>query len=434
MLKTVIPALLAAALTACGGGGSNGAPGINTISTAPTTPQIIQIGEIATTLSMVPSMVTARLDQSGSQFVVVAGWYIGGADAPPVKIYKINSDQSVVDVTVSVLGKEFAWSARQALIADFNGDGIDDIFFAGLTDVPPRPDNPSTAFISRPGQSHQQVSVPGLGWAHNATVVDFDLDGDLDVISNEGRVWANDGRGNFSNVTDAGFALGPVAAHSGGSGICAGDLLNNGTKQIVVTDGSGIIDNFILEYVNGRWIERAVLPTPILDRFNTNIMEEYSHDVSCIVGDFDGDGRQDIMIVSADNGPDTRTGVKPAGSVVQIYQNLGNMNFADVTAYTGIPYQSIHSSYSPMLIDFNHDGKLDIYLNNSSVSTTSANQIWINKGNFTFSQVRSADINAISVQALMLPIAINDNWNILFLDSSYRKIIVKLIATAWRIV
>lgn len=429
MFRSVIPAalMLAAALTGCGGGGGGSAdPSAQTAAAAVV--KTFNLGATALQTIFVPSLVQAKLDATDAQYVIMSGWHVGSLAAPPVKIYRVPSSGDPVDATVAILGSEFSWSVEHALVADFNGDGIDDIFFGGFTDAPGTSNNASTAFMSRAGQSHLQVTVSGLSWSHGIIAVDFDRDGDLDVLNASGRAWINDGQGNFTFVSYNDFP--------GGSGVCSGDFENNGHVQIVLTDSyDGLIDNYIVEYntVTQTWTKRYTLPTPVLDRYNTSLIDEYSHDVSCVVGDLDSDGKKDIVIISANNSPQVLAGTQPHGTQVQIYRNLGNMTFEDATATDGIPYQTIHSSYTPRLIDFNGDGRLDLWLMNADWQGVSANQVWLNQGNLAFKQARVADINALSTTAIMLPLLQNGRWNIVYANTSYTDVTVKLIATQWSI-
>jgi len=87
------------------------------------------------------------------------------------------------------------------------------------------------------------------------------------------------------------------------------------------------------------------------------------------VGDFNNDGLQDLFFTGnhVDN---------------QLYLNEGNLKFNDVTEAAKVASSGFWSS-GVSVVDINTDGKLDIYVNNTTHrdSTARINQLYINQGN-----------------------------------------------------
>jgi len=93
------------------------------------------------------------------------------------------------------------------------------------------------------------------------------------------------------------------------------------------------------------------------------------------VGDYDGDGRPDIFVVS-----------KTEQS--RLFRNLGGWKFADVTAQAGInePGKPGAWTQGAAFADVNNDGKLDLYL----CRFGAPNQLFMNQGNGTFKEEAAA--------------------------------------------
>ena len=430
-MRILVILALAMALTGCGGGGgSAGSSNTNSPVLAATL-----VTSTPTTVSIVPSLVAGKFDNQGNSFVVMSGWYVGSLAGPPVKIVKIDANGTATDATVTVLGSEYSISVAHPVVADFNNDGIDDIFFLGFTDSPGTGSNPSAVFLSRAGQSHQKIELGYQVWAHSNIAVDLNNDGYLDVIDAMGQAYVNNNGTGFTyqGINDAGVL---------GSGICAGDFTNSGTQSLVVTDGWLTQQDTTIVSVNPDFTTTllATLPMPFFVRNNSAwdgaIANEYSHDVSCITGDVNNDGRVDILMVSADNRPNTGRGF-----VVQVYLNQGNLQFVESTDSIG--YQSLHSSYTPRFFDFNNDGKLDIWLMNRDWSGTSANQAWINSGSASWTQSKATEIeNVLSKftndrgadyreRGIMIPVKVGSAWNVVYTTQIFNKIFLGYSATQW---
>ena len=447
MWKLVIPAL-AVALTGCGGGGGGSAN-----NGMPATSILVAAGTISTPSAFVPSLAAGKFDSTGDQYVVVSGWLANSSPASTVKIYRLSGTGSrpqwgtgtITDATADVLGSEFAWSVNYPQVADFNRDGIDDIFFPGFTDGPNlSQNNASVVFLSKVGQSHKRVDLAGLTWNHGTTVLDANQDGWLDVINSNGEMWINTQADGFTYRAKDTFLT--IKHPLAGAGVCAGDLDGSGATQVVLTDQTGLQASQLMYKLNARMepIYQGTLPVPYFDKNNTNATVNRSHDVSCQIVDVNGDGRQDVVVISYlhDN---TVTRTIGAQSMVQIYYNLGGYVFSDATDVSMSGYnQGAVASYTPKVVDFNGDGHADIWLMNTN-RAESGNQVWLNDGTGKFKQSRKQDFNTLTSQhavlnsvesdtsGIMLPVQINDKWNFIIATVSDIKqtVYVAYARTQW---
>jgi hypothetical protein len=418
-MKILIPFLLVIVLTACGGGGGGGGGS----SPSPNSAQM-SLGTVNTDTNygFVPSIAEGSFTADGAKYVVVAGWYSGSSNtrnpSPEVKVFKVNADTSVTDATTAILGGAVTASVNFPLVADFNGDGIDDIALMGFTDSPALDFNPSYIYLSNPGHAHQLATLPGQTWNHSVVAGDLDADGDIDIINSLGQIWINDGSGNFAFQDHTVTSAPPYWMH--GSGVCLGDFNNSGRPQVVITDLmldgqlGPVIDNSIFELnsnllpVNGH-----NLPAPYYDPTGTG--NEISHDVSCVTSDLNNDGKLDIVIISASNALAVRQGLAPHEHVMQVYLNQGNFVFADATT-SSYQVQTL-SSYIPHIVDYNGDGNKDIWLASADNQTLEPNLLWMNNGNAAFTrsnvptQVRNKFSSIVSNNlGIMYPIKLNNEW------------------------
>jgi hypothetical protein len=91
------------------------------------------------------------------------------------------------------------------------------------------------------------------------------------------------------------------------------------------------------------------------------------------IGDFDGDGRPDIFVVSK-TGPN------------HLFRNLGGFRFEDVTEHAGVAGPAGPWKQGAAFADVNNDGLLDIYV----CRFNAPNLLYINQGNGTFKEMAHA--------------------------------------------
>ena len=103
------------------------------------------------------------------------------------------------------------------------------------------------------------------------------------------------------------------------------------------------------------------------------------------IGDYDGDGRPDIFVVSKTEG-------------CRLFRNLGGYKFEDVTEKAGVGATPGVWNEGATFVDINNSGRLDIYV----CRTGAPNLLYINQGDGTFKEMAHAyglDVNDASVMA-----------------------------------
>ncbi len=221
---------------------------------------------------------------------------------------------------------------------------------------------------------HGSNDIGGNGLA-GAAWFDYDKDGDLDAFITNGLqrdngLFRNNGDGSFTNVAQqAGVTNG-----LGNAAVIAADFDNDGDSDLFLTGEQG--------RGNG-WTQQPV-------KMYRNMGNGSFQDVTAQSGitgpaahrtasaaDIDNDGLLDLVIAG-----NTMSAIEPN----RVYQNLGGMNFQDITATAGL--DRLQSSCASMFSDYDNDGDQDFF----TVGCTTAIplNLFRNNGQGSFTDVTQA--------------------------------------------
>jgi hypothetical protein len=278
-------------------------------------------------------------------------------------LYHNNGDGTFTDVTDKAGVGDIGWGMGVA-IGDYNNDGWDDIYVTCLGPNHLLRNNGNGAFTD----VTQKAGVGDPRWSTGAAFVDYDNDGKLDLfVSNYVDFDVNNlpefGKGRTCQFKGVPVQCGPRGLKG------AGDTLyhNNGDGTFTdVSKKAGVSD------------------------------ADGYYGLGVICSDFDEDGLVDIFVAN-DSTPNF------------LYHNNGDGTFKDVGFSSGTALNENGSEQGSMgvtLGDYNHDGRLDLFITNFD---DDYNTLYHNDGKGSFTDVSYA----AKVAAVSLPYV---GWGTWFFD------------------
>ena len=291
----------------------------------------------------------------------------------------------------------------QNLIADFNDDGVLDIYVAD-TGFFTRQGFRDSYFLSQPDgtwleSSETHISIPKhVVFNHGAATGDIDGDGDMDVVytnlSNENlHCLMNDGKG-YMKVKTCGKvrAFGLELADMDGDGDL--DLLHGSQED----DGGRNYSHTGVSFNNGRGKFSY-------GSIKLEFIQEYYGIPEISAWDLDDDGDRDIVI--------SRVGDWYKGAAIEILENLGNKKFnstlyevVKVPAGVVLPDTegNEYNAYVQGLrfIDVDRDGDEDVVLFNNGNPKLPEGSYLKNNGGMNFAYVKGG-MKVVSENSFKLP-------------------------------
>ncbi len=243
----------------------------------------------------------------------------------PNQMYRNNGDGTFAELAASARVDDRAWGASSAW-ADIDNDGYLDLYVANYVDF--AWDNHK--YCGDPRRNLRAYCHPDV----------FNAQAD--------RLYRNNGDGTFTGI---GQAAGIADTLDGkGLGVVFGDANDDGLIDIYVANDS--TRNFLYINVDGRsFVEDGLLAGV---SFSSDGQAEAGMGTDW--GDYDGDGRLDIVVTNLD--VETNS----------LYRNLGDGMFDNATFASGIGEPSLRQvGFGVNWMDIDNDGDLDLFVANGHI-------------------------------------------------------------------
>lgn len=297
-------------------------------------------------------------------------------------------------------------------IGDYDNDGFEDIFVAGVYRNTLYHNNGDGTFTDVTAKAGLNKPDPEYGplWAVAAAWVDVNNDGLLDLVvinylkwdidheppcesyghreychpkmypPTPNQLFINNGDGTFRDASvEAGFR-----AHPGkGMGVAAADSTLSGRMDLMITNDK-LMNSFYRNLGGGKFEEAAFDENVALREDGT-----YISGMGVDFRDLDNDGYPDIVLVALD------------GETFPVYRNNGKGSFVEVTRESGMTRESLPmSGYSPIIADFDNDGWKDIFVTRGHVQSLQAEpNLVVAQPNTVFRNLGGMKFSALTAEA-----------------------------------
>ena len=290
------------------------------------------------------------------------------------RLYRNNRDGTFSDVTARA-GVQGHGYDMGAAVGDYNNDGAEDIYVAGVhgnTLYRNNGDGTFTDVTAAAGVSGVDAAGRKL-WSIAAAWIDYDNDGKLDLFVSNYCDWDpgndpvcggldpakrtychpdnyrsepmllyhNNGDGTFTEVSRA---TGLAKVLGKGMGVAVADFDGSGRPGIFVANDNA--PNLLLRNQGGK-LQEAGMESWVAYNADGRMISGMGADF----GDVDGDGRPEIVV----------TGLR--GETFELFRNNGDGTFDDKSAATGLLALSRRwSGWGCGLVDLDNDGWLDLFV------------------------------------------------------------------------
>ena len=324
------------------------------------------------------------------------------------RLFRNNGDGTFTDVTQKAGVQGIGYSMGVAA-GDYDNDGFADLYVTGLNHNQLLHNNGDGTFTDVTDKAGVAGMVPKIGkaWAVAAGWFDYNNDGRLDLfvtnylnynianaklcaqgglpaycspmefIGTPNILYRNNGDGTFTDVSEQSG----ISKYVGkGMGMAFADYDGDGYTDIFVANDT--FENYLFHNNGDGSFKNVALAAGVSYNAFGNAVAGMAADFK----DIDNDGRPDIFETAM------------FGEGFPVYQNLGNGQFQDVTASSGLAALTSRSTaWGVGLFDFDNDGSKDLFTTNSDILDNSMqlahrpypqpNHLFRNKGGMKFEDV-----------------------------------------------
>ena len=346
-------------------------------------------------------------------------FFINGADLKTLKkdspkyynrLFENDGKGHFTDVTEKAGLKGTGYDTGVA-IGDYDNDGYEDIFVAGVyhnTLYHNNGDGTFTDVTAKAGLNKPDAEFGPL-WSVAGAWIDVNNDGLLDLIvinylkwdinhepvcngfghddychpkmykPTPNQLFINNGDGTFRDASvEGGFR-----AHPGkGMGVAAADSELTGRMDLIIPNDK-LMNSFYRAKGGGKFEEVGF-------EENVALREDgvYISGMGVDFRDLDNDGYPDIVIVALD------------GETFPVLKNTGKGSFNEVTRESGMTKLSLPmAGYSPNIADFDDDGWKDIFVSRGHVQSLASTNLVIEQPNTVFRNLGGMKFAALTAEA-----------------------------------
>ena len=318
------------------------------------------------------------------------------------RLFHNNGDGTFTDVTEKSGLKGTGYDIGVA-IGDYDNDGYDDIFVAGVYRNTLYHNNGDGTFsdVTEKSGVSQPDKQYGPLWAVGAAWVDINNDGLLDLFvvdymswdgkkepdckysgkpeychpkfykETPSRLFLNNGNGTFTDISEQAG----IRAHPGkGMSAAIADYDNDGLPDIFVTNDK--LFNFLYHNKGHNHFEEVAFEMGVALPEHGNLISGMGSDFR----DLNNDGYPDIALAALQD------------ETFPIYQNVPGAPFEEITARSKMTALSNPmSGYSVNIADFDNDGWKDIFISRGDVASPNMeNRIRVSQPNTVFRNFKGA--------------------------------------------
>jgi enediyne biosynthesis protein E4 len=325
------------------------------------------------------------------------------------QLFRNNCDGTFTESAARAGVVDSGWSVSAAFV-DFDRDGWLDLYVGHYLDWDPKANTPCFSSSGRRAYCAPRVYRPQpsrlyhnnrdgtftdvtasagmatkFGPALGVASADFNGDGWIDLyVANDGQenqLWLNQRDGTFRDTALlSGVAVSEHGKPKAGMGVDAGDFDDDGDEDLIVTNLSGEGHDLYVNDGSATFDSRAAsaglrFPTLGYTGFGTAWF------------DFDNDGWLDILTVNGTvqwiDALARAHDPLPLRQRKQLFHNLGNQRFEDLTSRAGPVFQKLDIGRGAAFGDIDNDGDTDVVVGNNNgepqalINTVGARNHWL---------------------------------------------------------